>query len=251
MICLRTVKEIEKIKKASNISAMALNLAGSLVKDGVSSYYVDKEVENFIFSMGARPNFLNYNGYPSSCCISVNDVVIHGIPSKDIVFRQGDIVSIDVGAEYEGYNGDNAYTFVVGDVSEKIRLFLKTTENALYEGISRALVGNRIGDISQAIQECVEEKGYGIVREFVGHGVGKKLHEEPEVPNYLQNPKVKGARLLPGMVIAIEPMTIENGQEIKRGDDGWTIKTKNGSLAAHFEHTVLITKEKPVILTEL
>lgn len=251
MICLRTASEIKKIKIASHISALALQLAGSFCRPGVSSYILDEKVRRFIFNMKAKPNFLNYNGYPKSCCVSVNEVVIHGIPSKDIVFKDGDIVSVDVGAEYEGYNGDNAYTFIVGSVSEKIKKFLSTTKEALYRGIAKALPGNRIGDISQAIEDCIKRDGYGIVREFVGHGVGERLHEEPEIPNYLKDSKKKGARLYPGMVLAIEPMTIESGEEIVKEVDGWTIKTKNHSLAAHFEHTILVTEGKPIILTKL
>jgi methionyl aminopeptidase len=251
MISLRTEKEIEKIKKASIISAQALKLAGSLCEEGISSFQIDLEVKKFILSKKARPNFLHYNGYPNSCCISINDMVIHGIPSKDVILKKGDIVSIDVGAEYEGYNGDNAYTFVVGGVSDEVKEFLKISEDALYSGIEKAVFNNRVGDISQAIEELVREKGYGIVKEFVGHGVGENLHEEPEIPNFLVDLNRKGPRLLPGMVIAIEPMTTQKNDDIVICEDGWGVKTKTGELAAHFEHTVLITEKEPIILTKV
>lgn len=250
MISLRNKDEIKKIKIAARISAEALKLAGSLCKEGVSSLYIDREVEKFIYSKGARPNFLNYNGYPNSCCISVNDMVIHGIPSKDVILKRGDVVSVDVGAEYEGYHGDNAYTFVVGKVEENVMDFLQTTKCALYCGIKKAIANNRIGDISKAVEDEIKKKGYGVVREFVGHGIGRKLHEEPEIPNFVAAGG-KGPRLLPGMVIAIEPMTTQKSEEIAICDDGWGVKTKNGEISAHFEHTVLITENEPIILTEV
>ncbi len=251
MINIRTEKEIEKIKIASKISAQALKLAGSLCKEGISSFKIDLEVKDFILSKNARPNFLNYNGYPKSCCISINDVVIHGIPSQDVVLKNGDIVSVDVGAEYEGYNGDNAYTFVVGGVSDEVKEFLKVSEESLYCGIEKAVFNNRIGDISKAIEDLVRAKGYGIVKEFVGHGVGENLHEEPEIPNFIADSKSKGPRLLPGMVLAIEPMTTQKHDDIIICEDGWGVKTKTGELSAHFEHTVLITEKEPIILTKV
>lgn len=251
MINIRTKEEIEKIKIASKISAQALELAGTLCCEGNSSFEIDKEVERFIFSKGAKPNFLNYNGYPNSCCISVNDMVIHGIPSKKVVLKKGDIVSVDVGAEFEGYNGDNAYTFVVGEVEDEVKEFLNTTKKALENAIKKAVEGNRVGDISKAVEDLVVKKGYGIVKEFVGHGVGEKLHEPPEIPNFVENEKIKGPRLMAGMVVAIEPMTTKKECGILKCKDGWGIKTKNKELAAHFEHTVLITKEKPIVLTKV
>ena len=251
MISLRTEKEIEKIKIAAKISAEALKLAGTLCKEGISSFQIDKEVEKFILSQNARPNFLNYNGYPKSCCISVNDMVIHGIPSKNVILKRGDIVRVDVGAEYEGYNADNAYTFVVGDVEENVKEFLKTTKEALYCGISKAVANNRVGDISKAVEYVVKEKGYDVVKEFVGHGVGTRLHEEPEIPNFVANRRRKGPRLKAGMVIAIEPMTTEKNAAVVRCEDGWGVRTKTGELAAHFEHTVLVTEKEPIILTEV
>ena len=249
MINLRTRDEVRKIEKACKISAKALELAGSMCEEGVSSFKIDETVRRYIISENARPNFLNYNGYPRSCCISINDMVIHGIPTKKVVLKKGDVVSIDVGAEYDGYNGDNAHTFVVGEVPDHIRRFLAVSENSLYNGIEQALENNRVGDISLEIQTVVEESGYSVIREFVGHGVGENLHEEPEVPNFLDDIRFKGPRLIEGMVIAIEPMTTIEPTEIEQCEDGWGIKTKSNVLAAHFEHTVLITRHGPVALT--
>lgn len=247
MINLRTQREISKLKDATRISAEALRVAGEACKAGVTTWEVDQVVEKFIVSQGAEPSFLNYQGFPASSCISVNDTIIHGIPSKDIVLKDGDIVSVDVGAKYNGYHGDNAFTFKVGNVSKDVEQLLETTEKALYCGIAQAVVGNRIGDISHAIEEAVTP--YGIVKEFVGHGVGKNLHEEPEIPNF--GPAGRGPRLMAGMVIAIEPMINQASGGIKHCSDGWTIKTADGKPSAHFEHTVLITQNEPVILTKL
>ncbi len=251
MINIKTAKEIEKMRSAALISAKALELAGSMCVAGIDCYSIDEAVRKYIFSENAMPSFLDYNGYPKSCCISINDMVIHGIPSRDVVLKNGDIVSVDVGAKYEGYNGDNAYTFVVGGVSEEVRSFLSTAEDALFAGIECAVKGRRVGDISLAVQQVVERCNYGIIREFVGHGVGRQLHEEPEVPNFLDNVNFKGPRLAPGMVVAIEPMVSMGDGKVVRCADGWGIRTRDGSLAAHFEHTVLITDSKPVILTKL
>ncbi len=248
MINLRTQREIIKLQDAAKISALALLVAGELCKPGVTTWEIDKAVEKFIISQKAEPSFLNYQGFPASSCISVNDTVIHGISSKDIILKSGDIVSVDVGAFYNGYHGDNAYTFKVGEVSKELEKLLETTQKALYSGISQAIVGNRIGDISSAVEKTVEVYGYGVVREFVGHGVGKNLHEDPEVPNF--GMAGKGPRLMAGMVIAIEPMINQGSGDIVRLDDGWTIKTADGSPSAHFEHTVLISKSGPVILTK-
>lgn len=251
MINLRTKEEVKKIEKACTISAKALELAGSMCEDGINTFEIDEAVRKFIISENARPNFLNYNGYPRSCCISVNDMVIHGIPTRKVVLKKGDIVSIDVGAEYDGYNGDNAHTFVIGEIPEEVEKFVSVTENSLYNGIERAIEGNRVGDISFIIQNIVQANGYSVIREFVGHGVGENLHEEPEVPNFLDDVRFKGPRLVEGMVIAIEPMTTIKPTEIEQCEDGWGIKTKSNVLAAHFEHTVLITKHGPVALTLL
>lgn len=224
-------------------------MAGERCKVGVSTWEIDQAVRKFIVSQRAKPNFLHYQGFPASACISVNDTVIHGIPSKDIVLKEGDIVSVDTGAVYNGYHGDNAFTFKVGKVSENASKLLDVTEKALYAGVEQAVVGNRIGDISHAIEKTVLPGGYGIVREFVGHGVGENLHEEPEIPNFGR--PGRGPRLMAGMVLAIEPMINESGDEVVHLPDGWTIKTANGKLSAHFEHTIVVTNNGPVILTKV
>ena len=190
---------------------------------------------------------MGYGGFPASSCISVNNVVIHGIPSKDAVIRQGDIVSIDIGATYEGFVGDNAWTFPCGDVSQEAQALMDATREALFEGIQAARPGNRIGDIGSTVQRYVEARGYSVVRDFVGHGVGAKMHEDPSVPNY--GTPGRGVRLLPGMTIAIEPMINAGVKEVKVLKDGWTTVTADGKLSAHFEHSVAITENGPVILT--
>lgn len=247
MISLRSSREIEMIKKAAKISAQALQLAGELCVDGVSTWEIDRKILSFIESKGATANFLNYGGYPAASCISVNDVIIHGVPSKSIVLKNGDIVSVDVGANFEGYNGDNAYTFEVGQVSDEAKKLLEVTKNSLMKGIEQAVAGNRIGDVSNAIEQSVKPFGYGIVKEFVGHGVGDKLHEDPEIPNY--GPPNRGPRIEVGMVFAIEPMINFGSGEIDSSEGIWEVKTADGSLSAHFEHTVLVTDSGPEILT--
>lgn len=248
MINLRSAREIAIIKQAALISAQALKLAGEFCVAGMTTWEIDEKIRKFILSQGAVPNFLNYNGFPASSCISVNDTIIHGIPSKDIILKNGDIVSVDVGANFEGYNGDNAFTFKVGEVDSQADQLLKVTERALYCGIEQAVVGNRIGDISNAIESSVEPYSYGIIKEFVGHGVGKDLHESPEIPNY--GDPHKGPRLAEGMVLAIEPMVSLKSPNISCIGD-WEVKTADGGLAAHFEHTVLVTSHGPEILTKL
>jgi len=248
MIVLKTQHELESMKKACRISADALNVAEEMIRPGISTYDIDKAIHDYIIKCGAKPNFLGLYGFPGSACISLNDVVIHGIPSKKIILKEGDIVSIDTGALYEGFNGDNAYTFIVGDTSDEVKELLKVTEESLYKGIEQAVVGNRIGDISFAVQNHVTPYGYGIVRQFVGHGVGRKLHEDPEVPNFGR--AGRGPRLVEGMTIAIEPMITLKGDEVTVDADKWTTRTASGLAAAHFEHTVAITKSGPVILTK-
>lgn len=249
MIALRSSREISLIKDACKISAMALKVAGDSCKEGISTYEIDKKIKDFILSQNATPNFLNYNGFPASACISLNDTVIHGIPSKDIILKEGDIVSVDTGACYKGYNGDNAYTFKVGRVSSEAEKLLDITKKALDSAIEKAVVGNRIGDISHEIESVVSSGGYGIVREFVGHGIGEKLHEEPEIPNFGKSGH--GPRLSEGMVLAIEPMINEKSDEVYIGSDGWTVRTKSGELSAHFEHTVIVTKQGPIVATKI
>ena len=249
MIVLKTAREIELMKEACYISAMALKKAGEAVEPGVSTAEIDKIAYDYIISQGATPNFLHLYDFPATACISINNEVIHGIPSKKRIIKNGDLVSIDLGAAINGFNGDNAYTFPAGDISPSAQRLCEVTEQSLYKGIAKALAGNRIGDIGAAVQEHCEAAGYGVVRDFVGHGVGKKLHEDPSVPNF--GTAGRGARLLPGMTIAIEPMITAGGYAVKQLSDGWTIVTADGSLAAHFEHTIAITKDGPVIMTKI
>ena len=247
MIVLKTTRELEIMREACRISAGALSVAGKAVEPGVTTAEIDKIAYDYIRSQGAEPNFLHYNGYPATACISINDEVIHGIPSTKRVLKAGDIVSIDLGAKFEGYNGDNAATFACGDVSEQAKRLMDATRESLYEGIRAAVYGGRIGDISHAVQAYVEARGYSVVREFVGHGVGASLHEAPEVPNFGR--PGHGIRLVPGMTLAIEPMVNLGGPDVRVLPDGWTVKTTDGTLSAHFEHTVAITADGPVILT--
>lgn len=249
MIVLRTAKEIDAMRKACRISAEALQIAGEAVKPGITTYEIDRIAYRYIKKQGAEPNFLNLYGFPASACISVNDEVIHGIPSKTRVLKEGDIVSIDLGAKIDGYNGDNAATFAVGEISDEAKRLCDTTKESLYKGIEMAVAGNRIGDIAYAVQSYCEERGFSVVREYTGHGVGVKLHEDPAVPNY--GTPGRGQRLLPGMTLAIEPMINMGTKAIKCLPDGWTVKTLDGKLSAHFEHTIAVTKGEPIILTLL
>lgn len=235
------------MSQACKISAEALVVAGKHMEPGISTWEIDEAIRKFIVSTGAKPNFLGYGGFPNSACISVNNVVIHGIPSRKTILREGDIVSVDVGALYDGWNGDNAYTFAIGEISGEAEELLRVTEACLYQAIEQAKVGNRIGDISNAVQTLAESHGYGVVRKFVGHGVGKHLHEDPEVPNF-GNPG-RGVRLAAGMTLAIEPMINLKGEDVKVLSDGWTTVTTSGSISAHFEHTIVITDDGPKILT--
>ena len=204
-------------------------------------------VRQYIEKEGATPSFLGYGGFPASACISVNNQVIHGIPSKKHVLKEGDIVSIDIGAYYNGYHGDNAWTFPCGEISKEAQALLDATRESLFEGIKMAKAGNRIGDIASAVQQYVEARNYSVVRDFVGHGVGAKLHEDPSVPNF--GTPGRGVRLLPGMTIAIEPMINAGTHEVRVLEDQWTTVTADGKLSAHFEHTIAITPEGPQILT--
>lgn len=247
MIVLKTARELKVMREAGRISAKALQLVGEAVEPGVSTYDLDKVAYDYIKSQGATPGFLNYSGFPASACISINNEVIHGIPSKRRIVHAGDIVSVDLGAVFEGYNGDNAATFAAGDVSPEAERLMAVTEESLYEGIKMAQVGGRIGDIGAAIQGYVQARGYSVVRQFVGHGVGASLHEAPEVPNYGHSGH--GVRLMAGMTLAIEPMINQKGPEVITRPDGWTVVTADGGLSAHFEHSVAITGDGPVILT--
>ncbi len=249
MIELKTAKELEQMAEACRISALALQAAGQSIEPGMSTKELDHIIEKKIRSYGAKPNFLGYGGFPGSACISLNDTVIHGIPSKEIIIREGDIVSVDTGAFYNGYHGDNAYTFAVGDISADARALLDATEQSLYEAIKVIKPGMRIGDIGFAVQSYVEERGYAVVRKYIGHGVGRALHESPDVPNF--GTPGRGVRLAAGMTLAIEPMVNAKGEDVRVLKDGWTVKTASGSLSAHFEHTVAITERGAKILTQI
>ena len=235
------------MKEACSIAAGALQTVGNAVEPGISTGELDAMAEKYIRSRGGEPNFKNYNGFPATACISINNEVIHGIPSKSRIIREGDIVSVDLGAKYGGYHGDNAATFACGVVSPEAERLMSVTKDALYEGIKAARAGSRIGDISSAVQRIVEAAGFSVVRQYVGHGIGTQLHEAPEVPNF--GTAGRGIRLLPGMTLAIEPMVNAGGYDVKVLPDGWTVKTKDGSLSAHFEHTVVITSDGPKIMT--
>ena len=249
MIVLKTKRELEAMKEACYISAMALKLAGEAVEPGVSTHEIDRIAYKYIVSQGAKPNFLGLYDFPATACISINNEVIHGIPSKKRIIREGDIVSIDLGAEINGFNGDNAYTFAAGKISPQAQRLCEVTEQSLYKGIEKALAGGRIGDIANAVQTHAESNGFGVVRDFVGHGVGRKLHEDPSVPNF--GTAGRGIRLMPGMTIAIEPMITEGKYSVRQLSDGWTIVTADGKLAAHYEHTIAITENGPVIMTKI
>ena len=247
MIVLKTGRELNIMKEACRISAGALQTAGKAVEPGVTTAELDRLAEEYIRSQGGEPNFKNYEGYPATACISINNEVIHGIPSAKRKLRAGDIVSIDLGAKFDGYHGDNAATFACGDISDEAKRLMDATRESLYEGIKAARAGGRIGDIGHAVQAYVEARGYTVVRQFVGHGVGTHLHEAPEVPIF--GTPGRGVRLIPGMTIAIEPMVNAGAAGVEVQPDGWTVLTKDGSLSAHFEHTVAITADGPKIMT--
>ena len=246
MIHYRTDSEIELLRKAALLVGKTLGEVGKHIRPGIRTIELDKIAEEFIRDHGAVPAFKGYEGFPGSLCISVNDAVVHGIPGN-YELRDGDIVSIDCGTILDGYVGDSAYTFTVGEVSEEIKLFLQRSKESLYKGIEQAVSGNRIGDIGYAIQSYVEQFGYGVVRELVGHGVGRKLHEDPQVPNYGR--RGTGTKLSEGIVIAIEPMITFGKRDIIQERDGWTIKTKDRKPAAHFEHDVAVRNGKAEILS--
>ncbi len=248
MINVKSKSELEKMRKAGIIAGNALHFGGRSIKPGMTTFELDKLIHDYIVKQGAIPTFLGYGGFPGSACLSINNEVIHGLPSKRKRINEGDIVSIDVGATFDGYVGDTAYTFAVGKISEDAKKLLEVTEQSLYKGIEQAIVGNRIGDIGHAIEEYCTSFGYGVVRKYIGHGVGREMHESPEVPNYGR--PGHGPRLVSGMTIAIEPMINTVGEDVKVLPDGWTVLTKSGSLSAHFEHTVAVTPDGPVLLTK-
>ncbi len=246
MISIKTERELEVMRRAGRITAGARALAGSMVRPGVTTKEIDKAVHDFIVSQGAKPSFLNYAGYPASACISVNDVVIHGIPDGRVL-REGDIVSVDVGAYWGGFHGDCAATFACGAVSREAEKLIAVTKQSFFEGLKFARQGNRVSDISHAVQAYVEANGFSVVRSFVGHGVGEQLHEAPEVPNF--GAPGRGPRLVRGMTIAVEPMVNQGTYDVRVLKDKWTTVTVDGKLSAHYENTLLITDGEPEILT--
>ncbi|MCL2512677.1 MAG: type I methionyl aminopeptidase [Oscillospiraceae bacterium] len=247
MIALKTLKELCLMREAGRIAAGALAEAGRAVEPGVSTAEIERTAKKYIEKRGAYPTFLNYGGFPSAICVSVNNEVIHGIPSKKRVIKEGDIVSIDLGATLEGFIGDNAATFAAGKLSPEAKRLSDTTKEALHIGLKAAVAGGRVGDIGFQISKFCKGKGYGVVREYVGHGVGKNLHEDPQVPNF--GTAGRGTRLLPGMTIAVEPMINQGTGDIVDRVDGFTVVTRDGKLSAHFEHTIAITKDGYDILT--
>ena len=247
MITLKSAHEIEAMRLAGKITAAARALAREMVKPGVTTQQIDKAVFHFIREQGAIPSFLHYNGYPASVCVSVNDEIIHGIPGKRVL-QEGDIVSVDVGAYIGGYHGDCAGTYPCGQVSDEALRLIRVTQDSFFEGLKFAREGYRLSDISHAVQTFVEANGYSVVREYVGHGIGRNMHEAPEVPNY--GKPGHGPRLLRGMTIAVEPMVNAGTAAIKQMPDGWTVKTADGKYAAHYENTILITAGDPELLTD-
>ncbi|HCL00189.1 MAG TPA: type I methionyl aminopeptidase [Candidatus Marinimicrobia bacterium] len=247
MIYIRSQKEIEKIYESNRIVAETLQLLENEIKPGITTQYLDKIAEDYILGKGAKPAFKGYNGYPATICASVEEQVVHGIPSGREL-KQGEIIGIDVGVLKNGYYGDSAYTFAVGEVSEAKRKLMKITKESLYEGIQKARAGNRLSDIGNAIQTYVEAHGFSVVRTLVGHGIGANLHEAPEVPNYGE--PGRGPELKPGMCLAIEPMVNEGTFDVESLNDGWTIVTVDGKPSAHYEHTITITNNGPLILSK-
>ena len=248
MINVKSKTELEKMRKIGTITANALHFGGQSIKEGMTTFELDKIIHDYLVKHGANPCLIGYGGFPASSCISVNEQLIHGIPSKKRRLREGDIVSVDVSAEMDGFHGDTAYTFAVGKISKEAEQLLRITNESLYKGIEQAVLGNRIGDIGHAVSEHCTAYGFSVCKKYIGHGIGRKLHEDPEVPNY-GNPG-RGPRLVAGMTICIEPMINAVGEDVRVLPDGWTVVTKSGSLAAHFEHTVAVTPDGPVILTK-
>ena len=249
MIVIKNSEQIELMKIAGRITAEALMVAKDEIRPGISTKELDTKIRRHIEKCGAAPSFLGYGGFPGSACISINNQVIHGIPSERVILKDGDIVKVDVGARYRGYNGDSARTFTVGKVSDEALKLISVTERSFYEAIKVARPGNRIGDIGFAVESFVISNGFSVVKDFVGHGLGKDLHEEPEIPNYGR--AGRGARLYPGMTLAIEPMVNAGSYGVRVLKDGWTVVTSDGALSAHYENSILITENDPIILTDV
>lgn len=248
MIICKSAAELELMREAGRIVAETHRLMAQAVQPGITTGELDRIADSYIRSQGATPSFKGYNGFPSSICASVNDQLVHGFPGKRVL-QEGDIVSLDIGACFRGYHGDSAWTYAVGNVSEEAARLLEVTEKSLYAGLAEAKPDARLYTISHAIQKCAEEAGFSIVREYVGHGIGASLHEEPQIPNF--GPPGRGPRLKPGMVLAIEPMVNAGERYVRTLEDGWTVVTVDGSLCAHFEHTIAITPDGYEILTKV
>ena len=246
-VTIKSKKEIELMREAGKMLEEVHNKLADFVKPGISTLEIDQFGEKAIRDLGCVPNFLNYNGYPASICVSVNDEVVHGIPSKDRILQDGDIVSLDAGLIHEGYHSDAARTHAVGNISEEAKRLIEVTKQSFFEGIKLAVPGNHLFDIYEAIQKYVESNGYSVVRDLVGHGIGTHLHEDPQIPNFKQ--RRKGMKLRPGMTLAIEPMVNEGSYDVVWLDDDWTVVTEDGSLAAHYENTIVITEDGCEILT--
>ena len=247
MIQLKNSQQISAMMEAGRITGEALLKAREHIREGVSTYEIDKIIREYIERCGAKPSFLGYGGFPGSACISINDEVIHGIPSKKRILREGDIVKVDVGAFYKGFHGDSARTIAVGHVSEEAEKLIRVTRESFFAGVANVKIGNRIGDVGSAIQKCVENEGFSVVRRYIGHGIGRDLHEQPDVPNY--GTAGRGTRLCAGMALAIEPMVNIGGEQVLEMPDGWTVKTQDHSLSAHYENTVALTSDGVVITT--
>ena len=246
-IIIKSEKEIELMQEAGRILAIVHEELEKFIRPGISTMDIDRKGYDIIKSFGCIPSFLNYNGYPASICVSVNDEVVHGIPNKKHFLHEGDIVSLDAGVIYKGYHSDAARTIAVGEISSEAKKLIDVTKNSFFEGIKYAKAGNHLHDISKAIQQYVEGNGFAVVRDLVGHGIGANLHEEPEIPNY--KPPGRGPKLVPGMTLAIEPMVNAGAYDVWWLEDDWTVVTQDGSLSAHYENTVLITEDEPVILS--
>ena len=237
------------MKVAGRITGEALLVAEEAIRPGISTKEIDKKIREYIEKCNARPTFLGYGGFPGSACISINEEVIHGIPSEKKILREGDIVKVDVGACYRGYNGDSARTFAVGKISDEAQRLIEVTKASFFEGVKNALHGNRIGDIGSAVEDCVTAAGFSVVRKFVGHGVGAELHEDPEVPNF--GTPGRGVRIYNGMTLAIEPMVNVGTGDVKVLGDGWTVITADKKLSAHYEHSIAVTEDGPILLTDV
>ncbi len=248
-VTIKSKTEIELMREAGKILARTHEELGKAIKPGISTYEIDRLGEEIIRSYGCIPSFLNYQGYPASICVSVNDEVVHGIPSKKRILKEGDIVSLDAGVIYKGYHSDAARTHAVGEISKEAKRLIDVTRESFFEGIKFAVSGNHLIDISRTIQNYVESNGYSVVRDLVGHGIGRNLHEDPQIPNFAG--KRRGIKLRPGMTLAIEPMVNIGRYEVNWMDDDWTVVTRDGSLSAHYENTVLITEDGPEILSLL